>query len=138
MLDREIVRVAVRGGGIYLPHQFRNDASMVKEFLVANPWRGTFALSEQLIQDRSMVLYALRHGGGIRNLKFEWRDDKEMALAAIESRGYEYRFLSDRLKDDIDIIRAFFQSGLPSSYCLTMIPDAKVDDIFLAGIHAKS
>ena len=137
LTDREIVMVSVRGSRMFLPSHFRDDVEMVKAYLVANPWRGAYALSNRLLQDRSMVLFALQRGGGIRNVKEDWKDDKELALAAIQSRGYDYHYLSDRLQSDSDVLRALFLSGIGTSSSLSMMPPNRVNEIFLAGLAAK-
>ena len=138
LTDREIVMVSVRGGSrMYLPPSFRDDVEVVKAYLVANPWRGTYALSERLLQDRSMVLFALQLGGGIRKVKEDWKDDKELVLAAIQSHGYDYQHISGRLQSDSDVLRALFHSGIGTSYSLSMMPPHRVNEIFLAGLEAK-
>ena len=135
MADREIVLVAVRGGGFWIPTKFREDEEMVRAFLFVHPTHGVYALGPQMrATNRDLVLFALKCGGGINLLDEEQQNDKELGLAAVRYCRHQYRYLSDRLQADHEILRTLISKSTPQQVA-RLVPEGIMHEMLQRAVQ---
>lgn len=115
--DREyILNLAKDGVTVleYLPNKFRSDRELVLAAVHASSYEFGYA-SQALQNDREIIVAALMRAkkdrqetyGSETILSFvndKWRDDKELALIAVSCNYEEYFYLSERLRNDPEIL----------------------------------
>lgn len=103
-------------GGQILQHvskRLRDDKEVVENAVKQNAYAFEHA-SERLRADKDFVILLIGNSPGLSTIIFHFasiklRNDKQVALAAMENqggRGEALCWASDKLKDDVDVVRA--------------------------------
>lgn len=88
---------------VYASDEIKNDRSLVLEAIKNG--LSLEKVSDEFKNDKEIVLTAINNGGFYCDASDNMQNDKEIALAAIKN-GESVYFLSDNFKDDIDIALA--------------------------------
>eukprot|EP00405_Crypthecodinium_cohnii_P036553 CAMPEP_0206537136 /NCGR_PEP_ID=MMETSP0325_2-20121206/7151_1 /ASSEMBLY_ACC=CAM_ASM_000347 /TAXON_ID=2866 /ORGANISM="Crypthecodinium cohnii, Strain Seligo" /LENGTH=595 /DNA_ID=CAMNT_0054034453 /DNA_START=436 /DNA_END=2223 /DNA_ORIENTATION=- len=110
--DRELVLVAVKSNCQALAHAadaLRVDKELALQAVKCRCKDLAFIARDEWKQDREVVLEAAKQSGwALRHVSADFRDDKEIGLAAVGSDPRSFEFLSERLRQDREIVIKVF------------------------------
>lgn len=95
----------------YLPNDIKEKITgnrlLMLEMIKKIGWLGYIVASKELQKDKDLVLEAIKKDKFISEISTpkEFLDDKELMLQAVSINGYNLALVSDRLKDDDEIVR---------------------------------
>ena len=107
--DYDFMMDAVKNNGSNLEYanfKFRDDYDMVMT-AVTSPFYGKSPLkyaSLRLKNDYDIVLAAVKNGNDVKWASYTLKDDRNIALEALNVNGYQLESLSSRLRNDLDIV----------------------------------
>ena len=142
--DKELITIALlthRSVFRFVDEEIKKDKEFIKHLINNFPTVIQYA-SDEIKANREIVLYCIRafknSEGGSYNFYYiisdKLRDDKEIALEIIEQHHLAILNVSERLKEDKDIVKLFIQKAPIDSntYLLTYIPGKFLSDIEIA------
>ena len=141
--DYELVRIAVEKNGSalqYASERLRDDCSIIIAAIKSSKSCSDIVpfISEAIFTNKEAVLKLVAVDSGI--LKYvcnKFKEDKDIALSAMKSTNtsWGFRFLSDSLKKDPDVLREYIynvsdmeNNAIDNPLCCIELPDVLIQD----------
>ena len=151
--DPEKIMIAVESNNLwgfkFAGPKLKNDPEFVKE-VIAKGGRVLDFLdldeNSAILGNKEIVLAAIENGETVGNISSKLQNDKEVMVKAISVHSYNYEYIGDSLKDDVDLAvqalnddysfnRQFLSDNLKQNPEIIKIREAKKDEIRKSAIE---
>jgi hypothetical protein len=140
--DLDILKLAVKGHSQafeYIPDQWKSNPELIDIILNLKISSSSFKhLPVEYRDNKDIAIKAINDDGGcFEYLTDRLRDDEELAIMAVKVRGRYLEYASDRIKSDKNIVTIAIEEGSDIYSVIETIPEELKNDIELAVIIAS-
>jgi hypothetical protein len=151
--DPDMIMIAVEANDLwgfkFAGPKLKNDPEFVKQ-VIAKGGRVLDLLdldeNSEILDNKEIVLAAIENGETVGNISRRLQNDKEVMAKAISVRSYNYQYIGDELKDDVDLAvqalkddygfnEQFLSDELKQNPEIIKIREAKKDEIRKSAIE---